>query len=183
MFMSESILPTEVKQKLLWLRTLLDNLPNNLPTPQRGEIPKYPFATFRPDVAFLQRTEDEVGAINETMKVIFGWKTRTTGDGIITSGKNGIGTVADLLENYLKKHRDGAGQPNAVLVKWVEDISKGCEKAIKSYGGELPDIPITSTKCRAEAKDSDSEASPIEKSKKRSRNNNNNKPDSSEIIS
>ncbi|KAJ3919319.1 ribonuclease H-like domain-containing protein [Lentinula edodes] len=134
------------------------------------------------------------------MKVIFGWKTRTTGDGIITiseRGKNGIGAVADLLENYLKKHRDSAGQPNAVLVKWVEDISKGCEKAIKSYGGELPDIPITSTKRRAEAKDSDSEASPIEKrrklsskfasleilqSKKRSRNNDNNKPDSSEII-
>ncbi|KAJ3791690.1 hypothetical protein GGU11DRAFT_751268 [Lentinula aff. detonsa] len=138
-------LPPDIQNKLLYLQTLTENLPSTLHTPQHGERPKYAFHNFRPDPAFLQRTEDEVGAINESLKVIFGWKTRTTGDGIITieeRGKNCIGLVAGVLEGYLKQHKDGSGQPNAVLVKWVEDISKGCEKAIKLAGKQACTVMI-----------------------------------------
>ncbi|KAJ3717409.1 hypothetical protein C8R42DRAFT_724312 [Lentinula raphanica] len=132
-------------QKLHWLCLLLDSLPKALPSPQRGELPKHPFGTFRPDAAFLEQTEDEVGVINESFKAIFGWRTRTTGDGIIDikeRGKNSIGAVADLLKGYLKKYKDSSGAPNAILVKWVEDISKGCEKVIKQHGESVPDFPI-----------------------------------------
>ncbi|KAJ3725292.1 ribonuclease H-like domain-containing protein [Lentinula raphanica] len=144
--MSSDQLPPNITQKLHWLRLLLDSLPKALPSPQRGELPKHPFGTFRPDAAFLERTEDEVGAINESFKAIFGWRTRTTGDGIIDikeQGKNSIGAVADLLEGYLKKYKDSSGAPNAILVKWVEDISKGCEKVIKQHGESVPDFPIS----------------------------------------
>jgi hypothetical protein len=44
----------------------MDNLPKALLVPESREIPKYSFCTFRPDPAFLQRTEDEVGTINES---------------------------------------------------------------------------------------------------------------------
>ncbi|KAE9404501.1 hypothetical protein BT96DRAFT_989317 [Gymnopus androsaceus JB14] len=100
-------LPPEVTRKLSWLRLLSNSLPAALPTPQKEEIPKYPFKTFRPDPAFLQRTGSEVGAINETMKNIFGWKTRTTGDGIIPieeRGKYGIGAAADFLYEPWKSY-------------------------------------------------------------------------------
>ncbi|KIK51564.1 hypothetical protein GYMLUDRAFT_251942 [Collybiopsis luxurians FD-317 M1] len=57
-------------------------LPKEFLTPELGEIPKYAFSMFRLDPALLQRTEDEVGAINPTMKHFFGWRKHTTGDGI-----------------------------------------------------------------------------------------------------
>ncbi len=109
-------------RKLAWLRVLLSGLPSKLDAPKKGEFTRYPFATFRPDQAYLERTEDEVGAINESFKSIFGWRTRTTGDGVLNieeRGKHGIGAVADLLEGYLKQYKDKDGNPNAILVnKW-----------------------------------------------------------------
>ncbi|KAK0489221.1 hypothetical protein IW261DRAFT_1589351 [Armillaria novae-zelandiae] len=105
----------------------------HLHVPKKGEFTRYPFATFCIDQAILECTEDEVGAINESFKAIFGWRTCTTGDSILDieeRGKHGIGAVADLLEGYLKKYRDKKGtRPNAVLVKWVEDISAGCSSS------------------------------------------------------
>lgn len=65
---------------------------NLSPTAEKGVIPKYPFGTFQIDRGLLERiehTEDEVGAINETFKRIFGWKTRTTGDGILEIKERG----------------------------------------------------------------------------------------------
>ncbi|KAE9398539.1 hypothetical protein BT96DRAFT_940059 [Gymnopus androsaceus JB14] len=109
-------LPADIQTKLLWLRTLTNNLPSTLPTLQHGERPKYPFHNFQPDGMFLQWMEDEVGAINEMLKNVFGWKSWTTGDGIITieeHGKKGIGLVADVLE----------GQPTTLehwYTKWLQ---------------------------------------------------------------
>ncbi|KAK0477282.1 ribonuclease H-like domain-containing protein [Armillaria novae-zelandiae] len=132
-------------RELAWLRVLLLNLPTDLHAPKKGEFTRYPFATFRIDQAILERTENEVGAINESFKAIFGWRTCTTGDGILDieeRGKHGISAVADLLEGYLKKYRDKKGSPNAVLVKWVEDISAGCVKIYHTHNKRLPDLPV-----------------------------------------
>ncbi|KAE9385839.1 hypothetical protein BT96DRAFT_949556 [Gymnopus androsaceus JB14] len=74
-------LPEKTQLKLLYICTYLKHLPKSLPKPQKGEIPKYPFGTFRIDRDLLDHTGDHVGAINETFKCIFGWQTRTTGDG------------------------------------------------------------------------------------------------------
>ncbi|KAK0465663.1 hypothetical protein IW261DRAFT_1613415 [Armillaria novae-zelandiae] len=84
----------------------------------------------------IQRLKEPDLAINESFKAIFGWRTRTTGDGILDieeHGKHGIGAVADLLEGYLKKYREKKGSPNAVLVKWVEDLSAGCVKIYHTH--------------------------------------------------
>ncbi|KAJ3805203.1 ribonuclease H-like domain-containing protein [Lentinula aff. lateritia] len=139
-------LPEKTQHILLYLRTYLKHLPKSLPKSQKGEIPKYPFGTFRIDRDLLEHTGDYVGAINETFKRIFGWKTRTTGDGILNiteRGEKDIGAVADLLEGFLKQYPDSEGRSNAVLEKWAEDITNGCIKAILDAGEELPDIPAT----------------------------------------
>ncbi|KAK0475761.1 hypothetical protein IW261DRAFT_1492742 [Armillaria novae-zelandiae] len=81
---------------LAWLRVLLSNLPTDLHAPKKGEFTRYPFATFCIDQAILECTEGEVRAINESFKAIFGWRTRTTGDGILDieeHGKHGIGAI------------------------------------------------------------------------------------------
>lgn len=79
-----------LRDNLSELKMLLTHLPRDLPNPS-AKATKYPFLSFQPDPGFLERTESEVGAINESYKTIFGWKTRTTGDGIIPiveRGKN-----------------------------------------------------------------------------------------------
>ncbi|THU80340.1 hypothetical protein K435DRAFT_874480 [Dendrothele bispora CBS 962.96] len=126
--MPDKELPEAIQTKLLYLHTYLKHLPKK-------------------DIG-------EVGAINETFKRFFGWQARTTGDGILSiteRGENDIGAVADLLEEYLKVYEDSDGNPDAVLVKWVEDIVDGCQKAIENAGEVLPDIPvIDSSKKRKE---------------------------------
>jgi hypothetical protein len=135
-------LPNDAASKLRYLRTYLDALPKSLPSPQRGELPKFPFRTFRLDAEQEQEC-GTIGAVNEGFKRIFGWKTRTTGDGILEITERGpnIGAVADVLEKYIKENPASDGGPDAVLMKWVEDITNGCIKAIRDAGNEVRDSP------------------------------------------
>ncbi|KAK0477991.1 hypothetical protein IW261DRAFT_1594399 [Armillaria novae-zelandiae] len=137
-----------IASDLAWLRVLLSNLPTDLHAPKKGEFTCYPFATFCINQAILECTEDEVGVINESCKAIFGWRTCTTGNGIIDieeHGKHGIGTVADLVEGYFKKYRDKKGSPNAVLIKWVEDISAGCVKIYHTHNKPIYLLEVGNT--------------------------------------
>ncbi|KAK0484491.1 hypothetical protein IW261DRAFT_1456896 [Armillaria novae-zelandiae] len=84
-------------RKLAWLRVLLSNLPTDLHAPKKGEFTRYPFATFCIDQAILECTEDEVGAINESFKAIFSWRTCTTGDGILDIEERGKLALVLLL--------------------------------------------------------------------------------------
>jgi hypothetical protein len=111
-------------QQLQELRKLLARLPSSLPEPSAATT-RYPFINFEPDLEFLERTESELGAVNESLKSIFGWKSRTTGDKtlpILERGKN-ICAVADVLEHYLKLYPG-----DAILLKWVADLSEAARK-------------------------------------------------------
>jgi hypothetical protein len=112
-------------QQLQELRMLLACLPSSLPEPTAGAT-KYPFISFRPNPDFLERTEDKLGVVNESLKSAFGWRSCTSGDGIIPiveSGKN-ICAVADVLKHYLTIHPG-----DAILLKWVADLSEAARKA------------------------------------------------------
>ncbi|ESK96177.1 hypothetical protein Moror_7251 [Moniliophthora roreri MCA 2997] len=106
---------------------------------------RFLFKTFRID---SHDVEDLgiVGAVNEGFKRIFRWQTRTTGDGILQITKRGsdIGAVADVLEKLIKENPNSDGSPDGVLMKWVEDITNGCIKAIRDAGQGLPDLPAKS---------------------------------------
>uniref|UniRef100_A0A0W0FS12 Uncharacterized protein n=1 Tax=Moniliophthora roreri TaxID=221103 RepID=A0A0W0FS12_MONRR len=110
---------------------------------------RFPFKTFRID---SHDVEDLgiVGAMNEGFKRIFRWQTRTTGDGIlqITKPWSDIGAVADVLEKLIKENPNSDGSPDGVLMKWVEDITNGCIKAIRDAGQGLPDPPAKSCQKR-----------------------------------
>ncbi|KAK0480576.1 hypothetical protein IW261DRAFT_1473378 [Armillaria novae-zelandiae] len=85
-------------RKLAWLCICMP--------PKKGEFTRYPFATFCIDQAILECAEDEVGAINESFKAIFSWRTRTTGDGILDieeHGKLALVLLLTFLRIYLLK--------------------------------------------------------------------------------
>lgn len=119
-------------RELRELRKLLACLPSSLPEPG-PEATRYPFIGFEPDLEFLERTESELGAVNESLKAAFGWKSRSSGDKIIPIFERGkhICAVADVLEHYL-----AAYPGDAVLMKWVADLSDAARKAIQN-GNEM----------------------------------------------
>jgi hypothetical protein len=122
-----------MKSTLSELRILLSNLPKTLGLPSRSKT-IYPFVGFELDPELLDRTGDEVGALNEQLKGAFGWKSRTTGDGIIPILERGehICAVVDVLEKYMDRN-----PANAVLEKWVADITEGAKKVYREAGSEV----------------------------------------------
>jgi hypothetical protein len=116
------------------LRSLLDpgNLPVNLPLHNKATESIYgAFLHFTIDPDILEKTGDEVGAFSEQMKAIFGWKTCSTGDGIIPIKERGraLSAAVDVLSQFHKKHPN-----NAVIQKWGFDIGKGVEKVYQIHG-------------------------------------------------
>ena len=119
------------------LHFLLDpgNLPDNLPLHDKAAESIYgAFLHFTIDPNILEKTGNEVGAFSEQFKAIFGWKTRSTGDGIIPIKERGrpLSAAVDVLSRFHKKH------PNdAVIQKWGFDIGKGVEKVYQIHGHKV----------------------------------------------
>src|ERR1700691_4517566 len=65
------------------LKLLLDHLPRQLPirTAKDSAFSLFLFYTIDPDL--LEKTGCEVSALGEQLKGVFGWKARTTGDGVV----------------------------------------------------------------------------------------------------
>lgn len=119
------------------LRSLLDpgNLPISLPLRNKSTESIYgAFLHFTIDPDILEKTGDEVGAFSEQLKAIFGWKTRSSGDGIIPIKERGraLSAAVDVLSQFHEKHPN-----NAVIEKWGFDIGKGVERVYQIYGHEV----------------------------------------------
>ncbi|KAI0309433.1 hypothetical protein OF83DRAFT_1179629 [Amylostereum chailletii] len=130
-------MPTSLLEEL---RTLLDNLPSQLPL-QDGIQSKYGrFLNFDLDPDLMEKIEDEVGVVSEQFKAVFGWQTRTAGDGVIKLVERGraLSTVVDVLSLYLDRNPG-----NAVLTKWAEDIAEGARKAYQDHAVPIPTIRTT----------------------------------------
>jgi hypothetical protein len=82
------------------------------------------------DQDILEKTGDEVATLGEQLEHIFGWKTRTTGDGVIPILERGkaICALHPILKQYFEKYPD-----NNVLKKWIIDIALGAEKAFATH--------------------------------------------------
>ena len=95
------------------LRSLLDprNLPVSLPLRDKATESIYgAFLHFTIDPDIVEKTGDEVGAFSEQMKAIFGWKTCSTGDGIIPIKEHGqaLSAAVDVLSQFHKDHLNNA---------------------------------------------------------------------------
>ena len=69
-----------VLTRLDWL---LANLPTQLPQKDGAESCYQAFLSFGLDPDILEKTGDEVATLGEQLEGVFGWKTRTSGDGVI----------------------------------------------------------------------------------------------------
>ena len=110
------------------LKLLLDNLPRQLPLrtgPDWADSKFSQFLFFRIDPDLLEKTGCEVSALSEQLKGIFGWKTRTTGDGIVPIEERGEAVCAMhmVFAEFWERHPE-----NNVLRKWIFDTLKGAEK-------------------------------------------------------
>lgn len=115
------------------LRVLLDpkNLPQQLPQHDEPSSKYGCFINFSVDPEILQHVEDEVGTISEQFKRVFGWATRSTGNGLLKLEQRGkaLSAVVDVLGFYHKKHpRD------EVLMKWGYDIGAAAEHVYAVHG-------------------------------------------------
>ncbi|KAG2088925.1 uncharacterized protein F5147DRAFT_841227 [Suillus discolor] len=74
--------------------------------------------------------------LGEQLESVFGWKARTSGDGVIPILERGkaICALHGILMLYYEKY-----PTNNVLKKWVHDITAGAEKVYEMYGVPIPE--------------------------------------------
>jgi len=80
-----------------------------------------------------------VATLGGQLEGIFGWKTQTSGDGIIPIVE--WGRAIHLLHPLLKKYHE-TYPDNNVLKKWVIDVTAGAEKAFTIYGVAVRSVEI-----------------------------------------
>jgi hypothetical protein len=121
------------------LKLLLDNLPQQLPirTPNESAFSLFLFYTI--DKELLEKTGCEVSVLSDQLKNIFGWKARTTGDGVVVIDERGeaICAMHAVLADFWKHYPQ-----NNVLRKWIFDILKGVERAYQLHNVSVCGILI-----------------------------------------
>jgi len=76
------------------LKSLLDNLPSQLPPKTALESNFGDFLKFQPDPDILERTGCEVSALSVHPKHAFGWQSRTQGGDIVPFTERGAAVSA-----------------------------------------------------------------------------------------
>lgn len=121
------------------LKLLLDHLPRQLPIRTGKDSAFSMFLFYTIDHDLLEKTGCEVSALSEQLKGVFGWKARTTGDGIVAIEECGepICAMHTVLADFWKHYPQ-----NNVLRKWIFDILKGVEKAYHFHNASVCGILI-----------------------------------------
>ena len=127
----ETISHAEFPILLAHLRTLLRQLPDTLPIGDAASSKYQMFLSFKLDADLLEQTGSEIGALNEQFKAVFGWKTRTTGDGLLSIDERGpaVCAVVNVLEGFHHRHPD-----DNIIKKWAVDIAKGATQVYVQHG-------------------------------------------------
>ncbi|RXW20375.1 hypothetical protein EST38_g5489 [Candolleomyces aberdarensis] len=144
---AHALLLPEISEIMDKMKLLISRLPHDLPE-EPIELSKYAeFIDFKLDEELLEKTGDKGSALSEHLKRVFGWASRSTGDGIIPITERGRPLIAiqDVLKTYLAQNPG-----NSVIVKWVGDIIIGLEKVYKDFGVDIPnpsDFATPRSKC------------------------------------
>jgi hypothetical protein len=127
----------EVTRILAKLKVLLANLPSLLPLGDGFDSKYNAFLAFSLDDDILEKTGDEVATLGEQLEHVFGWRSRTTGDGIIPIKERGeaICALHPILAEYYTKFPN-----NNVLKKWIIDVTLGAEKVFETYCVPVRDL-------------------------------------------
>ena len=127
---AETLSDDEFKEVLAHLNTLLRTLPAQLPFKTLSESQFAQFQNFEPDPEMLEKTGCEVAALGEELEHVFGWKARSSGDGMLPIKEQGPG-ICSLHQAFSKlyiNHPD-----NNVLKKWVVDVANAAEKIGRAH--------------------------------------------------
>lgn len=126
----ESLSHDDFIKILARLRFLLRNLPAQLPCRDGFDSVYSTFLAFSLDEDILEKTGDEVATLGEQLEHVFGWRARTTGDGIIPIVERGHALCAllPIFETFVERYPN-----NNVLKKWVIDVTLGAENVFKIH--------------------------------------------------
>ena len=99
---AETLSDDEFKEVLAHLNTLLRMLPAQLPFKTLSESQFAQFQNFEPDPEMLEKTGCEVAALGEELEHVFGWKARSSGDGMLPIKERGPG-ICSLHQAFLSR--------------------------------------------------------------------------------
>ncbi len=121
------------------LQLLLENLPNQLPVNIGQDSCYASLIGFQPNEELVEMTGSEVGALNVHLERMFGYATRSVGDGILPILERGplICAIHNILRDYCAKFPS-----DNILKKWVIDIAKAAEKVYNTY-----QVPVSHSSC------------------------------------
>ncbi|KAF7761741.1 hypothetical protein Agabi119p4_9733 [Agaricus bisporus var. burnettii] len=108
------------------LASLISQLPSEVPlTSEADTCFKEFLPPFRLDPDYFAKTEDEIATLGEQLERVFGFNTRSSGDGVLTIEERGPGLSAmhDVLVEYYHKYPS-----NMVHKKWIIDIANAVEQ-------------------------------------------------------
>lgn len=127
-------LPASFSDCLLHLSQLIANLPEALPYKVAEESCYHSFSDLSVPKDLVEKTGDEASALNEHFKAVFGWKTRTSGDGTLDILERGPGIqkVVRFLKHFHAKY-----PKDTVLQKWGQDIWRAAVKVYGTHGKEV----------------------------------------------
>jgi hypothetical protein len=123
-------LSKEHSKKLARLRLLLHNLPDSLLF-RNANSTAYNFSANEDDVADFG---DENSAINRTLEISFGDRSKTNGIVPIKEKGPGIIAVVDVLQKCLT-----ADPGDARLVLWLENLSESAKEVYRTTGKGVSD--------------------------------------------
>jgi len=113
------------------LAFLILHLPTKLPHKTESDtIFKEFLPPFELDPDYFDKTEDEIATIGEQLERVFGFKARSSGDGVLDIRERGPGlsAVHGVLDEYYHKYPN-----NMVHKKWIVDITNAVECVYLNY--------------------------------------------------
>ena len=120
--------PLSVPGRLKQLRQMLSRLHNFIPDSGGSH---YPFRDFQIDSDWVETTGSVEGSINHTLEIVFGSRAERVAAGLSPvlfkfSGSD-LEAVVDVLSYYV----EGDAVENAILLNWVDDLTRSAESIIK----------------------------------------------------
>lgn len=125
---------SSVSERLQELRHILEHLPTSLPeSPASSQFQAFvAFAVDPDDVEWIGSVD---GAVNRALEVAFGAEARSKGVLPIEERGPAICGLVDALEVY--QRACARPESDALLVKWIDDIRAGAERAYKLANEEV----------------------------------------------
>ncbi|KAF8596198.1 hypothetical protein BDV93DRAFT_563556 [Ceratobasidium sp. AG-I] len=125
---SELSPPLCVSDRLKQLRQLLSQLPGFVPI---SDGSRYPFQNFQVDSEWVETTGSAQGSLNHTLEVVFGSRAARVAAGLTPVAFESCGPDLEAVVDVLSDYIIGDAAENAILLNWVDDLTKSVKSIIE----------------------------------------------------